>query len=166
MLFLVSMLLLDLSLCLVSISSTRAEMRVKQVKCVGCKIWGDRYLLWESWKWTHIFLYLSMCVLYMHTYVIQLLVDFFSRRRIILTYVVNHCQIRNSILPKIFVSLLSSISSSPSLLLLLMLLTYLKSLSCVDSLWPMELYSPWNSSGQNTGGGNHSLLQGIFPTQR
>ena len=28
------------------------------------------------------------------------------------------------------------------------------------------LYSPWNSPGQNTGVGNLSLLQGIFPTQR
>ena len=27
-------------------------------------------------------------------------------------------------------------------------------------------YSPWNSSGQNTGVGSLSLLQGIFPTQR
>ena len=27
------------------------------------------------------------------------------------------------------------------------------------------LYSPWNSPGQNTGVGSHSLLQGIFPTQ-
>ena len=27
------------------------------------------------------------------------------------------------------------------------------------------LYSPWNSPGQNTGVGNHSILQGIFPTQ-
>ena len=27
------------------------------------------------------------------------------------------------------------------------------------------LYSPWNSSGQNTGGGSLSLLQGIFPIQ-
>ena len=26
-------------------------------------------------------------------------------------------------------------------------------------------YSPWNSSGQNTGVGSLSLLQGIFPTQ-
>ena len=26
------------------------------------------------------------------------------------------------------------------------------------------LYSPWNSPGQNTGVGNLSLLQGIFPT--
>ena len=34
-----------------------------------------------------------------------------------------------------------------------------------DSLWPHELYSPWNSPGQNTGMGNLSLLQGIFPTQ-
>ena len=34
-----------------------------------------------------------------------------------------------------------------------------------DSLWPHELYSPWNSPGQNTGVGNCSLLQGIFPTQ-
>ena len=28
-----------------------------------------------------------------------------------------------------------------------------------------ELYSPWNSPGQNTGVGSLSLLQGIFPTQ-
>ena len=27
------------------------------------------------------------------------------------------------------------------------------------------LYNPWNSSGQNTGMGSRSLLQGIFPTQ-
>ena len=34
-----------------------------------------------------------------------------------------------------------------------------------DSLWPHGLYSLWNSLGQNTGVGSHSLLQGIFPTQ-
>ena len=34
-----------------------------------------------------------------------------------------------------------------------------------DSLWPHGLHSPWNSPGQNTGVGSHSLLQGIFPTQ-
>ena len=34
-----------------------------------------------------------------------------------------------------------------------------------DSLRLHELYSPWNSPGQNTGIGSHSLLQGIFPTQ-
>ena len=34
-----------------------------------------------------------------------------------------------------------------------------------DSLQPHGLYSPWNSPGQNTGVGNHSLLQRIFPTQ-
>ena len=34
-----------------------------------------------------------------------------------------------------------------------------------DSLQPRELYSPWNSPGQNTGVGSLSLLQGIFPTQ-
>ena len=34
-----------------------------------------------------------------------------------------------------------------------------------DSLWPHGLYSPWNSSGQNTGVGNLSLLQGFFTTQ-
>ena len=32
------------------------------------------------------------------------------------------------------------------------------------SLWPHGLYSPWNSPGQNTGVGNCSLLQRIFPT--
>jgi len=34
-----------------------------------------------------------------------------------------------------------------------------------DSLQPHGLYSPWNSSGQSTGVGSLSLLQGIFPTQ-
>ena len=34
-----------------------------------------------------------------------------------------------------------------------------------DSLWPQELSSPWNSSGQNIGVGSLSLLQGVFPTQ-
>ena len=34
-----------------------------------------------------------------------------------------------------------------------------------DSLQPHELYSPWNSPGQNTGVGSLCLLQGIFPTQ-
>ena len=42
-----------------------------------------------------------------------------------------------------------------------------KSLNCkvAHSLWPHGLYSPWNSSGQNTGVGSCSLLQGVFPTQ-
>ena len=31
-----------------------------------------------------------------------------------------------------------------------------------SSLWPLGLHSPWNSSGQNTGVGGFSLLQGIF----
>ena len=34
-----------------------------------------------------------------------------------------------------------------------------------DSVRPHGLYSPWNFPGQNTGVGNLSLLQGIFPTQ-
>ena len=34
-----------------------------------------------------------------------------------------------------------------------------------NSLQPHGLYSPWNSPGQNTRVGNHSLLKGIFPTQ-
>ena len=34
-----------------------------------------------------------------------------------------------------------------------------------DFLQAHGLYSPWNSPGQNTGVGSHSLLQGIFPTQ-
>ena len=37
--------------------------------------------------------------------------------------------------------------------------------SMSDSLQPHELFSPWNSPGQNTGVGSLSLLQGIFPTQ-
>ena len=41
-----------------------------------------------------------------------------------------------------------------------------ESLSVVShSLRPHELYSPWNSPGQNTGVGSLSLLQRIFPTQ-
>ena len=31
--------------------------------------------------------------------------------------------------------------------------------------WTIQLYSPWNSPGQNTGVGSLSLLQGIFRTQ-
>ena len=34
-----------------------------------------------------------------------------------------------------------------------------------NSLQLHELYSPWNSPGQNTGVGSLSLLKGIFPTQ-
>ena len=47
------------------------------------------------------------------------------------------------------------------------MLVYDRSESCSvvsDSLQPHELESPWNSPGQNTGVGNLSLLQGIFPT--
>ena len=40
-----------------------------------------------------------------------------------------------------------------------------KSLSRVQLFSTHGLYSPWNSPGQNTGVGSHSLLQGIFPTQ-
>ena len=34
-----------------------------------------------------------------------------------------------------------------------------------DSLWPLGLYTPWNSPGQTTRVGSLFLLQGIFPTQ-
>ena len=34
-----------------------------------------------------------------------------------------------------------------------------------NSLRHHGLYGPWNSPGQNTGVGSHSLLQGTFPTQ-
>ena len=37
--------------------------------------------------------------------------------------------------------------------------------SCPTLLWPHGLYSSWNSSGQNTGVGSLSLLQGIFPME-
>ena len=41
-----------------------------------------------------------------------------------------------------------------------------KSRAVVSTLCdPPGLYSPWNSPGQNTGVGNLSLLQEIFPTQ-
>ena len=40
-----------------------------------------------------------------------------------------------------------------------------KSLGLVNSLWPHELYTPWNCQGHNTGVGGLSLLQGIFPIQ-
>ena len=45
---------------------------------------------------------------------------------------------------------------------------YLKvkvSQSCPTLMQPHGLYSPWNCQGQNTGVGNLSLLQGIFPIQ-
>ena len=35
-----------------------------------------------------------------------------------------------------------------------------------DSLRPHGLYKPWNSPGQDIRVDSHSLLQGIFPTQR
>ena len=37
--------------------------------------------------------------------------------------------------------------------------------SCPILCNPMDLYNPWNSPGQNTGVGSHSVLQGILPTQ-
>ena len=37
--------------------------------------------------------------------------------------------------------------------------------SCLTLCKPMDLYSPWNSPGQDTGVGSLSLLQGTFPTQ-
>ena len=57
----------------------------------------------------------------------------------------------------------------PSSVAALMLLVFESSASrsvVSDSLRPHELYSLWNSPGQNTGVGSHSFLQGIFPTQR
>ena len=36
---------------------------------------------------------------------------------------------------------------------------------CPTLCEPRELYSPWNSPGQNTGVGSLSLFRGIFPTQ-
>ena len=32
-------------------------------------------------------------------------------------------------------------------------------------LWPVRLFSLWDSPGKNSGVGCHALLQGIFPTQ-
>ena len=40
-----------------------------------------------------------------------------------------------------------------------------KLFSLSNFLWPHGLYSQWNSPGQNTAVGSHSLLQGIFPIQ-
>ena len=37
--------------------------------------------------------------------------------------------------------------------------------SCPTLCDPMDLYSPWNSPGQDTGVGSLSFLQGIFSTQ-
>ena len=37
--------------------------------------------------------------------------------------------------------------------------------SCLILCDPVDLYSPWDSPGQNTGVSSLSLLQGIFPTQ-
>ena len=41
-----------------------------------------------------------------------------------------------------------------------------KSESCSIMSDSLQLYSPWNSPGQNTRVGSLSILQGIFPTQR
>ena len=60
----------------------------------------------------------------------------------------------------------SNIMVFPLFLLLEVEVKESESLSAVfDSMRPHGLYSPWNSPGQNTGVGNPSLLQGIFPTQ-
>ena len=40
-----------------------------------------------------------------------------------------------------------------------------ESCSVVSDSLQWTLYSPWNSPGQNTGVGSHSLLWGIFPAQ-
>ena len=37
---------------------------------------------------------------------------------------------------------------------------------CLTLSDPTGLLCPWNSPGKNTGDGSHSLLQGIFPTQK
>ena len=37
--------------------------------------------------------------------------------------------------------------------------------SCVPTLQPARLLSPWDSPGKNNGVGCHAFLQGIFPTQ-
>ena len=58
-------------------------------------------------------------------------------------------------------------TSSPTFVIVFLSVTILK-VSCSvvsDSLQLHGLYSPWNSPGQNTGGGSCSRLQGIFPTQ-
>ena len=58
-------------------------------------------------------------------------------------------------------------TSSPTFVIVFLNVTILK-VSCSvvsDSLQLHGLYSPWNSPGQNTGGGSCSRLQGIFPTQ-
>ena len=60
----------------------------------------------------------------------------------------------------------SSSSIAPWEALPLLLVKWSESGSVVsNSLQPHGLYSPWNSPGQNTGVGNLSFLQGIFPTQ-
>ena len=35
-----------------------------------------------------------------------------------------------------------------------------------QGLWPTRILCPWDSPGKNAGAGSHSLLRGIFPTQR
>ena len=39
------------------------------------------------------------------------------------------------------------------------------SLPTLWTIWPTRLLCPWDSPGENTGVGCHSLLQEIFPTQ-
>ena len=56
-------------------------------------------------------------------------------------------------------------SSSFSVISFCLFILFMGFLVMSDSLRPHGLCSPWNSPGQNTGVGNLSFLQGIFPTQ-
>jgi len=51
------------------------------------------------------------------------------------------------------------------LLLGIKAMTNVVKVAVIDSSRPGGLWSPWNSSGRNTGVGSLSLIQGIFPTQ-
>ena len=67
--------------------------------------------------------------------------------------------------PHFFILLPKPFTNSPWSVLWLLHPTSESGSVVSDSLWPLGLYSPWNSPGQNIGVGSCSLLQGIFPTQ-
>jgi len=56
-------------------------------------------------------------------------------------------------------------SSSFSVISFCLFILFMGFLVMSDSLRPHGLCSPWNSPGQNTGVGNLSFLERIFPTQ-
>ena len=67
--------------------------------------------------------------------------------------------------PIVFIAVLLQVIESNQLIPLPLYSLVKVAQSCLDSLRPPGLHSPWNSPGHNTGVGSLFLLQGIFPIQ-